>query len=148
VGTLHEEEKNCHSKKLISGHLSQKGLDVKTSWLTDHRLQCNFDFNLDFDIVHIFITWIQNSVDNVEHHAIKKVFYSEKGNSVTRVSFSKQGDRNLHFGAFDSTHVKQITCSKHKNVLIPTGTTQQMDYSIKQARYTYSRRRGDWDFPR
>jgi hypothetical protein len=51
---------------------------------------------------------------------VKSVFIVKK----SKGEFSNQGHRKLHFGAFDVTHVKQITCSKHKNVLLPIGSIQ------------------------
>jgi hypothetical protein len=41
------EESNCHSKKLKSGHLSQKGSDTNMNWLTDHRSQHNLILNFN-----------------------------------------------------------------------------------------------------
>jgi hypothetical protein len=40
---MKKKEGNCHSNKLKSGHLSQKGLDTKTNWPTDLQSQYNSD---------------------------------------------------------------------------------------------------------
>jgi hypothetical protein len=41
---MKKKESNCRSKKLKSGHLSQKGPDTKMNWPTDRRAQYNFYF--------------------------------------------------------------------------------------------------------
>jgi hypothetical protein len=40
-------QKTTFGQKVISGHKSQNGLDTLTYWLTDHQLQCEFDFDID-----------------------------------------------------------------------------------------------------